>query len=235
MDNLLNTLAELFGMKNSPEITEIDIDGAQPLPKGIKQDFLKHCSKGKHALDSYFNIAKNANGDYTFEGAIAYHEQNKLLYLKQDIPASHIHGGIVSKIGSEESFSWEAHGESYSDLASKTEKYVLSENPEKNENGYESVTAKITNKLGLHARAAGTFVKEAVKYKADIYVRNGKDVPLADVEIHGKKYIDGKSIMGLLTLAAGNGSNLEILAKGEDSKKAISGLAEIITNKFYED
>jgi len=80
----------------------------------------------------------------------------------------------------------------------------------------------IVNKLGFHLRAVAVFVKEAEKYKAEIKVRNN------DVEA------DGKSIMGLMTLVASQGSEIEIKAAGADAKEAVAKLAKIVSEKFGE-
>ncbi len=85
-----------------------------------------------------------------------------------------------------------------------------------------SKKVKIINKLGFHLRAVAVFVKEAEKFKATIKVRNN------DIEA------DGKSIMGLMTLIAGQGSEIEIKAEGPDAKEAVNSLVKIVQNKFGE-
>ncbi len=84
-------------------------------------------------------------------------------------------------------------------------------------------TFTIRNKLGLHARAASLFVQLANNFSADILVaRNNQEV-------------NGKSIMGILILAAAQGSEITITAKGVDAPLAIQGLGELIENRFGED
>lgn len=83
-------------------------------------------------------------------------------------------------------------------------------------------TFKIINKLGLHARAAALFVKEANSFKAEVHVYKGK------------KKVNGKSIMGLLMLAAGRGSQLKIEAVGADGEEAVKVLGTLIAKGFYE-
>ena len=82
---------------------------------------------------------------------------------------------------------------------------------------------QIKNKLGLHARPALLFVNTAAKFKADVYL--GRD----DHEVNGK------SIMGVMMLAAEMGSKLTITVKGQDEKEAIKALVELIENKFNEE
>ena len=82
---------------------------------------------------------------------------------------------------------------------------------------------QIENKLGLHARPALLFVNTASKFKADVYL--GRD----DHEVNGK------SIMGVMMLAAEMGSKLTITVKGDDEKEAIKALIELIKNKFNEE
>jgi len=82
---------------------------------------------------------------------------------------------------------------------------------------------QIKNKLGMHARPALLFVNTAAKFKADVYL--GRD----DHEVNGK------SIMGVMMLAAELGSKLTITVKGQDEKKAIKALIELIENKFNEE
>jgi phosphocarrier protein len=81
----------------------------------------------------------------------------------------------------------------------------------------------IQNKLGLHARAAASFIKLAFQFQSDIEL------------IKGDQRVNGKSIMGLLTLAASQGVEVTIEAEGSDSEEAVEALAELISNKFGED
>ena len=80
----------------------------------------------------------------------------------------------------------------------------------------------VLNKLGIHARPAAQFVRTAAKFKSEIRVE--KD----DEEV------DGKSIMGLMMLAAGHGSVIIVSAEGEDEEAAIEALGALISNKFEE-
>jgi phosphocarrier protein len=81
----------------------------------------------------------------------------------------------------------------------------------------------IVNKLGLHARAAAKFVTLASSFASDIKLaRNGQQV-------------NGKSIMGVMMLAASRGSDITISADGNDETEAISKLAELIAQRFGED
>jgi phosphotransferase system HPr (HPr) family protein len=81
---------------------------------------------------------------------------------------------------------------------------------------------KIVNNAGFHLRAVAVFVKVAEKFKADIKVKND------GIEA------DGKSIMGLTTLGAGKGVEIEIKAEGPDAKEAVAGLMKLIADKFGE-
>ena len=74
----------------------------------------------------------------------------------------------------------------------------------------------IQNELGLHARPAALFVQIANKYESDIIVKKGK------------QHVNGKSIMGLLTLAAEKGATLHIKASGHDAKEAVQELEKVI-------
>ena len=86
------------------------------------------------------------------------------------------------------------------------------------------ISVKITNKLGMHARPAALFVQLASKYKnCDITVcKDGKEV-------------NGKSIMGMMMLEAGNGSEITIVARGEKSEQALLELYQLVTNRFNEE
>lgn len=81
----------------------------------------------------------------------------------------------------------------------------------------------ILNKLGIHARPAAQFVKMANRFKSDIMVeKDGEEV-------------DGKSIMGLMMLAAGHGSIIGVSAEGEDEEAALVAIGDLIARKFEED
>lgn len=83
----------------------------------------------------------------------------------------------------------------------------------------------IINRLGLHARAAARFVNLANQYCAD--------VKLARLDTH--QSVDGKSILGVLLLAAARGTELIITADGKDEERALSALVNLIENKFGEE
>jgi phosphocarrier protein HPr len=82
---------------------------------------------------------------------------------------------------------------------------------------------KVTNRLGLHARAAARFVHTANKYRSRITL--GRD----------SRSMDGKSILGILLLAAAQGSVLTVTADGEDEQAAVAALADLIGSRFGED
>ena len=81
----------------------------------------------------------------------------------------------------------------------------------------------VINRLGLHARPAAMFVRIASRYRAEVWVAK-----------EGEQ-INGKSIMGLMMLAAGQGSKLQIKCDGPDADKAMQELEELINNRFNED
>ncbi len=81
----------------------------------------------------------------------------------------------------------------------------------------------LINKLGMHARPAAMFVKTAARYEAEIFVeKDGEDV-------------NGKSIMGLMMLAAGCGSKLKITAHGKDAEMALEEIEKLVARKFDEE
>jgi phosphocarrier protein HPr len=83
-------------------------------------------------------------------------------------------------------------------------------------------TVQILNKNGLHARPAAEIVKLAAKYKSEITIsRDGTEV-------------NGKSIMGVMMLAAECGASIVLRAQGEDAEQALDAIAALIANKFGE-
>jgi phosphocarrier protein len=81
----------------------------------------------------------------------------------------------------------------------------------------------VSNKLGIHARPAALFVKTANRFACDIFV-----------EKDGEK-VNGKSIMGLMMLAAGPGSKLRVHAEGHDASQALAELEILVKRKFDEE
>jgi phosphocarrier protein HPr len=80
----------------------------------------------------------------------------------------------------------------------------------------------IKNKLGLHARAAAVFVRLSSKFTCDVkIVKNGYEV-------------DGKSILGVLSLAAAKGSEIKVITRGEGSEKAMNEIVDLIESGFGE-
>ena len=83
-------------------------------------------------------------------------------------------------------------------------------------------TTRISNKLGLHARASATLTKLAGGFRSEIHLaRNGRRV-------------NAKSIMGVMMLAAGIGTEIEIETEGEDEAQAMTALVALIDDKFGE-
>lgn len=78
----------------------------------------------------------------------------------------------------------------------------------------------IRNKMGMHARPAAQFVKRASKYACDVWVEKD-DEP-----------VNGKSIMGLMMLAAGRGETIKIIAEGNDAEAAMADLEELVASGF---
>jgi phosphocarrier protein HPr len=83
-------------------------------------------------------------------------------------------------------------------------------------------TFKIVNALGLHARAAAILVQTANRYRSEIHV-----------EKDGTR-VNGKSIMGVLTLAAAKGTAIVVVAEGDDAEVALTALAKVIEGGFGE-
>lgn len=81
----------------------------------------------------------------------------------------------------------------------------------------------VNNTLGLHARAAALFVKTASQFDSDVMIQKGR------------KKVNGKSIMGLLTLAAGRGSEIIVMTTGPDSDDALAALRELVSSRFGEE
>ena len=89
----------------------------------------------------------------------------------------------------------------------------------------QKITREVTvlNRLGLHARPAAMFVKVCNRHRSDIWVeKDGEQV-------------NGKSIMGLMMLAAGQGSKLRVTCQGADAVKAADEIEELVLRKFDEE
>jgi len=87
----------------------------------------------------------------------------------------------------------------------------------------KTATIPIVNKLGLHARASAKFVTLAAQFKSDVTLgRNGQ-------------HANGKSIMGIMMLAAGKGTQVDLTVHGDDEQQAMEALTALIDNRFGED
>jgi phosphocarrier protein len=81
----------------------------------------------------------------------------------------------------------------------------------------------ILNRYGLHARPAAMFVKTSNRFKAEVWVeKDGEEV-------------NGKSIMGLMMLAAGHGSKLKVSAAGSDAEKFLDEIEQLVASRFNEE
>jgi phosphocarrier protein len=81
----------------------------------------------------------------------------------------------------------------------------------------------IVNRLGLHARAAAQFVRVAGSFGCEVRIR------------HGEREADGKSIMGVMMLAASVGSRVTVCTEGEDEDEALEALACLVADRFGEE
>lgn len=92
-------------------------------------------------------------------------------------------------------------------------------------NDHPEVTKElvVSNKLGVHARPAALFVKTANRFDCEVFVEKDGEV------------VNGKSIMGMMMLAAGPGSKLHVHAKGDDALQAVHELEALMRRKFDED
>jgi phosphocarrier protein len=81
----------------------------------------------------------------------------------------------------------------------------------------------VSNKMGLHARPCSKLVQKASTYKSDIHLKSGTQM------------VNGKSIMGVMMLAAAMGTELLISAQGADEEQAAAALVELFESKFGED
>lgn len=86
-----------------------------------------------------------------------------------------------------------------------------------------SIDLVISNKLGLHARAAAKLTQLASQYKSDVYI------------IRDEQKVNAKSIMGVMMLAAGLGVQVTIEAQGDDAPQALAAIQELFQNKFGEE
>ena len=80
----------------------------------------------------------------------------------------------------------------------------------------------IVNRLGMHARAAARFAAVASRFDSQIHV------------VRGSRKVNGKSIMGLMMLAAAKGSQIEVCAEGKDAEAALNALESLVKNRFDE-
>lgn len=86
----------------------------------------------------------------------------------------------------------------------------------------KSIELTVHNKMGIHARPAAMIVRVANKYGADLVVEKDEE------------QVNGKSIMGLMMLAAGNGSRMKFTASGDDAESLLEEMAELFKRKFEE-
>jgi phosphocarrier protein HPr len=81
----------------------------------------------------------------------------------------------------------------------------------------------IRNRLGLHARAAAKFVQTASRFRSAVKIRKNGEV------------VDGKSILGILLLAASEGTRIFVVVEGDDEKEAFAAVEDLIARRFDEE
>ena len=92
-----------------------------------------------------------------------------------------------------------------------------------NGQGPARAIAIIVNKRGLHARASAKFVETVARFQCEVTVTKGD------------ASVSGRSIMGLMMLAASLGSSIELAAQGPDASEAVAALVALVAAKFHED
>lgn len=85
-----------------------------------------------------------------------------------------------------------------------------------------SIDIVISNKLGLHARAAAKLTQTAGRFQSEVYIARGR------------QRVNAKSIMGVMMLAAGLGTTVTVDAEGEDAQEALESIQSLFDNKFGE-
>ena len=110
-------------------------------------------------------------------------------------------------------------------MRAETSEYNTCERNERQTGPEHRAVVRLSNRLGMHMRSAGAFAQEAERFKAEILVTKvGQD-----------GYVDGRSILDLVTLCAPRDTELEIVCRGEDAKEALDALVALVNRKFDED
>lgn len=201
---------------------DIKLNHGDSLSKALGVKEIITITKTKEGADVDIKVDYNIKSKHE-EVALTQHEEESAIQ-------KHMPGlkpgekGIISIIG-----------KSYIEDANQLGQSTQSVEPEEVENGYHHRAVLITNKLGMHARPASSFVIEARKYFSEIYVHNSSLKDYGDISINGKNYVDGKSIMSLMTLAASKGTKLEIITKGQDARQALCSLEQLVKSGFGEE
>ena len=84
-------------------------------------------------------------------------------------------------------------------------------------------TVKVINRAGIHARPSAILVQTTKNFKSNIYIEKGKD------------RVNAKSIMGIITMGVAYGTELKIIAEGEDEEAAVQAIVKIFESKFEEE
>lgn len=100
---------------------------------------------------------------------------------------------------------------------------LLSQKKSGGENDTQSRDMVVRNQHGLHARPAAMLVKATQRFRSEIWI-----------EKDGER-VNGKSIMGIMMLAAGNGSTLNVIAEGPDASDALDEIQKLVDSRFGED
>lgn len=98
-------------------------------------------------------------------------------------------------------------------------------------NGFLQASVVLQSEKGLHLQPAATLAKMAEKYRCEVYVHHDK-MDCYNFVLQGKKYMNVKSVLGLISLAAARGDRLEIISAGGQAKNALSEIAKYINDTF---
>ena len=221
-------------IEDSIQIVEKDSESHNKLKNYISDNFSKKFRITKKKVEEFLKIRKE-NDELDIKVVLAYHNKNsnRVLYFDQhlDNPKKY---DLFENIKEGEEVELHISDNDYSRILGRIGKlglvdYIFEEKISE----YEKITLNVINNKGLHLKPISQVVKVVNRYETPVYMRKDNHEGMYNTMIDGEPYVDARSVISLMSLAAKRGDKIKVAVKrGNNSKKVIKSIEELFISGF---
>ena len=218
------------------QIVEKDSESHKKLKNYISDNFSKKFRITKKKVEEFLKIKKEKD-ELDIKVVLAYHNKNsnRVLYFDQhlDNPKRY---DLFENIKEGEEVEMHISDNDYGKIFERMGKLGLVDYTlEEKISEYEKITLEVINNKGLHLKPISQVVKVVNRYETPVYMRKDNHEGMYSTMIDGEKYVDARSAISLMFLAAKRGDKIKIaVKKGNNSKKVIKSIEDLFISGFYD-